>query len=237
MQKISKILIVLVVILAFFINSKALAHTVEYRGEAEGIVAVPEDFFADFGNLLPGDVKEDKVIIRNTTRDNINIYFKTDISKDTNISKESEDILKLINLQISLKDSKGERIIYQGNLEAKTLSSQYILLGSYEKNFDGEFKFKIEVPKELKNSYSLAENEVKWIFYVEKLEDNKTNDDGKENNNNNNNTNKNDNNIINNIIKNVKTGDYIYYIVGLIAVLIIINIIIICIRRKDEDEK
>lgn len=238
-SKILKMLFVLIVILAIFMNSKVLAHVVEYRGEAEGIVSIPEDFFEDFGNLLPGDVKEDKAIIRNTTNDKINIYFKTELLEEEEKSEESKDLLEKIKLEISLKDSKGERQIYSGNLKAESLSSKYILLGSYEKNFDGEFKFKIEVPKELKNNYSLAENEVKWIFYVEKIDEIKTNDDGKDDNNTNKDIdkNKNDNNIINNIINNVKTGDYIYYIVGLVVILLIINIIIICIRRKDEDEK
>ena len=234
---------VIAIMFIFVIPNFVSANVVEYRGEAEGLVVAPEDFFIDFGNLLPGDTKEDKAIIKNKTNDKIKIYFKTElIPENENRTEIDKSLLEVINLKITLKNSNEEKLLYDGNLGAESLSKDYILLGTYEKGFDGEFIFKIDVPIELDNTYSLAENEVKWVFYVEKLDDNnnepKTDDENKNNSTNDkDDANKNNNNIINNIINNVKTGDYILYVVGLIIVLVIINIIIICIRRKKEDEK
>ena len=70
--------------------------------------------------------------------------------------------------KIKLKrDGTEEKLLYDGDLGAESLN-KYISLGIYEKGYDGEFIFTIEVPKELKNAYALSKIDVKWVFAVEK---------------------------------------------------------------------
>jgi len=242
------IIMILSIIIILTMPSKINANTVEYRGEAEGLIITTEDFFASFGELVPGDKKEGKALIRNTTKDKIEVFFKTEeLPKNEKYDETSELLLQKINLKIRLKTNKEEKNIYEGNLGAEAISKEYISLGNYEKDFDGEFIFEIEVPKELKNAYSLSETEVKWIFYVVKEDDINnsnanntnninTNNVDSNNNNTNNKDNENSNNFIEKIINNVKTGDYIYYIILIIILIVSINIILE-VRRKKNDEK
>lgn len=276
----------------FILPNMAMANSIEYRGEAEGIITTSQDFFEDFGELMPGDKMTGKAIIKNTTKDKIEVFFKTEeLLNNENYDEIDMSLLQKINLKIDLKRKNEEKNIYEGNLGAESMSGEYISLGTYEKGFDGEFQFDIEVPKELKNAYSLSRTEVNWVFYVVKQEENepKPNDDGKDSEKNNNNENSNNNeseknvtntnsnnvstdsknvntnssnsnissdntntnnissnivktndekknNFIDNVVKNVKTGDYIYYVIFIIILVCIVNIMI-AIRRKNKNEK
>jgi hypothetical protein len=237
--------------------NKINANTVEYRGEAEGLIITTKDFFSSFGELMPGDKKEGIALIRNTTKDKIEVFFKTEmLPKNDKYDEIDNSLLQKIKLKIILRSNNEEKSIYNGNLGAEDISKEYISLGNYEKNFDGEFIFEIEVPKELKNAYSLSETEVKWIFYVEKKDEENGSDKNGSDINDSNNTNsirtngtnsdttnnienknnENNNKFIEKIVNNVKTGDYIYYIILIIILIIIINIILE-VRRKKKNEK
>ena len=205
---------------------------------------------------MPGDKKEGKATIKNTTKDDIEIFFKTEqFSKNESYDEIDDSLLQKIKLRIKLKTQNKEKDIYNGNLGAESISKSYISLGKYVKNFDGEFLFEIEVPKELNNTYTLSKTEVKWIFYVKKEDSsenpntdnniNNTTDNKVDPNSNSNSTNTNiaekdkdkqKTNIIENFKNIIKTGDISFYIISLIILIIIVNIIIE-VRRKIKNEK
>ena len=205
---------------------------------------------------MPGDKKEGKATIKNTTKDDIEIFFKTEqFSKNESYDEIDDSLLQKIKLRIKLKTQNKEKDIYIGNLGAESISKSYISLGKYVKNFDGEFLFEIEVPKELNNTYTLSKTEVKWIFYVKKEDSsenpntdnniNNTTDNKVDANSNSNYTNTNiaekdkdkqKTNIIENFKNIIKTGDISFYIISLIILIIIVNIIIE-VRRKIKNEK
>ena len=135
--------------------------------------------------------------------------------------------------------------------------NEYVSLGEYKKGEDGEFIFRIEVPTELRNDYTLATTKVKWVFAVEKKEaildndnvtDDESNDDVTDDKNNGNikddedikddenlvddSSREENDSIIDSIIEDVKTGDGIYYIIGLLVLIILVNILITLRRRR-----
>jgi len=238
-----KVVATITIMLIFIIPNFSNANVVEYRGKAEGIIIAPKDFFSDFGKLLPGDTKEEKATIRNSTNGQVEVFFKTeDLNNEEKLSDIDNTLLEEISLKITLKNSKEKKEIYNGNLGAESLRNNYISLGTYEKGFDGEFIFELNVPSKLNTVYALSEADVKWVFAVE---DNGTNENSSSQNSGNSVKNDNDkkdnqtnrNVSLQNIINNVKTGDYIQYVIGLIIILIIINVVILYIRRKKKNEK
>ena len=248
-NRIIKIIIAIIFILQILQPINVQANTVEYNGE-KGLIATPNDFFLNINELLPGDTKEDVAYIKNTTNNEIEVFFKTEpIDKTEYYDDIDYSLLEKIKLKITLKSSNNseEKTIYDGNLGAE-LMNNYISLGKYTKKYNGELKFKIEVPTDLKNDYTLSTTKVKWVFAVEKTKDNTNkNEDTKDENKLNNNTNENyedtkDKNLIKKIIDTVKTGDNIFYT---IAILIICAIIVIVLveqkvrmnKRKDKIEK
>lgn len=143
--------------------AKESSLRVTYDDTSQKLLANPDDFFSQFGTLMPGDEQTETVTIRNKDKQSVNIYFKTE-------ALEEAKILEKIQLKIENRASKEEksRVIYEGNLNAKKIG-QYILLGCYEAGYDGQFIFTLKMPKELNNAYSLEKRKVKWYFMSEKI--------------------------------------------------------------------
>ena len=77
MRKIKIIMLIMcVIVMVTQVTTKA--NMVEYRGIPEGLIVTPDDFFLNMGELLPGDTKEDIAYIKNTTNDEIEVFFKTE---------------------------------------------------------------------------------------------------------------------------------------------------------------
>ncbi|MBR2743679.1 MAG: hypothetical protein IKE01_00055 [Clostridia bacterium] len=231
--KLSKILLITLVILtAMSFSGKAMANTVEYKGGADGLITAPDDFFSNFDTLMPGDTEEDVAYIKNSTNDKIEVFFRTEpLDRSQYYDDIDYSLLDKITLKISLKRASAseEQILYDGNLGAEQMS-EFISLGEYEKGFDGEFKFKIEVPTSLRNSYTLSRTKVKWIFAVEKKEEEKKEDKENE-------EKQEDNSNAN----SAKTGDNIIIISIALGVAMIICIIVVILKKKsskkDENNK
>ena len=237
-------ILILSIIIAMFFSNISMANTVEYRGGAEGLITTPDDFFSNFDTLMPGDTEEDVAYIKNNTNDKVEVFFKTEpLDRSEYYDDIDYSLLEKISLKISLKRSGEDEVqLYEGNLGAESMS-EFISLGKYEKGFDGEFKFKIEVPTSLRNSYTLSSTKVKWIFAVEKEEEKKDDDDKKDDEKKEDGKKDDDNkSIIDDIIDKVKTGDNIVYTVAALAVVSIVCIIVIILKKKsskkdDENNK
>lgn len=240
----NKIIIAIIFILQILQPINVQANTVEYNGE-KGLIATPNDFFLNINELLPGDTKEDVAYIKNTTNNEIEVFFKTEpIDKTEYYDDIDYSLLEKIKLKITLKSSNNseEKTIYDGNLGAE-LMNNYISLGKYTKKYNGELKFKIEVPTDLKNDYTLSTTKVKWVFAVEKTKDNTNkNEDTKDKNKLNNNTNENyedtkDKNLIEKIIDTVKTGDNIFYTIAILIICAIIVIVLVAQKVRMNKRK
>ncbi len=132
--------------------------SVQYEGDAKKMLASPDNFFAQFGTLMPGDSQRGVVKVKNRGKNPIDIFFKTE-------GVEESELLEKIKLTIKNKadDSEQERVVYDGNLRSRQLDS-YVLLGSYRPSYEGEFIFELKLPEELDNTYSLEKRKVKWYF-------------------------------------------------------------------------
>ncbi|MGN0465162.1 MAG: hypothetical protein ACI4F9_02275 [Lachnospiraceae bacterium] len=141
---------------------------VHYEGIAKKLIAKPNDFFAQFGILMPGDEQRGVVKIKNKGRNSVNIFFKTE-------EIENAELLEKIELVIrnQASNSEKERIIYEGNLNSREIQ-KYLLLGCYEPNYEGNFIFSLKLPEELNNKYSLEKRKVKWYFMAQEIENSTT---------------------------------------------------------------
>jgi len=129
-----------------------LEFTVVYEGESKKLIASPGDFFSSLPKLVPGDEKEGVFTMKNKGEKTQDFYFRTEIL-------EEQDILEKIRLKISI----GGETIYEGPLNAGELN-QYIRLCSLEKGESQDVAFRVTVPEELDNRYTLNDGKVKWLF-------------------------------------------------------------------------
>ena len=162
-----------------FCTLPALAESkVEYEGEINGLIAVPDNFFANFGKMMPADRKEETVFIRNKGDSPAEFFFYTKLEEDLQTLIEngnpvgtadqngrSAELLKKVKLTIWMEKEENDIEIYQGNLAATTLQ-EGISLGKYSSGEEGKLIFQIEIPKELGNVYASSDTDVIWVFSV-----------------------------------------------------------------------
>lgn len=134
--------------------------SVKFHGDAQKLLAVPADFFRNFGAILPGDTKKDEISISNTDKNAVEIFFRTEIQNQT---KEQKELLEKLALTVSMNGKK----FYTGNLKSSSLERS-VLLGKFEPQTEGKLTFSITAPPNLKNSYALRDASVNWIFTVNK---------------------------------------------------------------------
>lgn len=136
--------------------------TVEFNGKAHKLMAVPGDFFSNFGRAMPGDALQDTIQISNTTDQKAEILFRTQVEK-----KDSEglELLQGIGLCISMEG----KVLYQGTLDSPELQKLHSL-GNYEPGSSGKMEFTLSIPEKWDNAYALREAEVQWIFEVKEEE-------------------------------------------------------------------
>lgn len=132
--------------------------SVEFNGKAHKLLAVPGDFFSNFGTAMPGDEFEDTVTVSNTTDKKAEIFFRTAVQGQ---ESDQMELLKGIALSVSMNG----KTLYQGTLDSPGLKKDQSL-GVFEPDEKGELHFKLSVPSEWDNSYALRKADVQWIFTV-----------------------------------------------------------------------
>ena len=130
--------------------------SVEFQGEAEGLVAVGDDFFANWQEMLPGDTVQDSAVIQNRFGRPVRIFFRSETA-----AEKEEDILSE-HLLLTIRN--GAEILYDGPLSEIVTEK---LLGEFGPGEQGTLTYRIRVPWELNNRYALQETATKWIFRCE----------------------------------------------------------------------
>jgi hypothetical protein len=124
--------------------------SVEFKDGSEGLVKVGDDFFSNWGTLLPGDTFTDKITVGNNYTKEVEIFFNTETIADDELLKQ---------IQITIKN--GDQVIYEGPLSGTV---DKVSLGKFKKGESTDLFYTIHIPAELKNEFALAETKTKWIF-------------------------------------------------------------------------
>ena len=173
------------------INTNDNYIVIKYEDGADEDINVPNNFFEEMKNLMPGDSYTSSVEIKNKNNKKAKYYFKLSLNEENKIYQE---LLNNIDLIISNKNGK---ILYNG----KMINDKKILLGEYSIGQEDKLDLKIIVPKELENKYANLGSTLNLIFSVEYEKENTENNNAE-----NNNT---DNKTENENKMNPKTGDKI----------------------------
>ena len=139
---------------------------VRYEGGAEKVVFLPgssysdSDLFANFKNVLPGDVIDQKITVSNNTGKQVRIYMRAEP-----VSDADKDFLD----QLSLTVKSGDSAIFEGTAGEQDGLAKNTLLGTFKKDGSVELTATLTVPAELDNAYMGREGRVPWTFLVEEI--------------------------------------------------------------------
>ncbi len=130
-----------------------------FKGDAEEMVTDADSLFHVFGEFMPGDVKEGKLLVQNTTGRRQRVYLSM------GRPAQDGDSLELLG-EVNITVSNGGDTIYNG--PASGLAGQdEKLLGIYEAGGGSVLVFKVEVPGSVGNSLALTAAKTDWTFRAE----------------------------------------------------------------------
>ncbi len=182
-KKIASLMMALALTAGLTTTAFAADSSVTYEGGAEKFVFLPgsdytdTDLFDNFKGVMPGDIIEQKVIVKNTYKgcDYVNIYMRAEAHDETanplspKVAESGETVTTMSDFlsQLSMTVHQGDKEIYRESPDQLDGLSQNVLLGSFDYGDQAELLVKLEVPIELGNEYANRVGEVDWVFVVE----------------------------------------------------------------------
>lgn len=129
--------------------------SVVYEGDSQKLITSQDDFFSGFATLTPGDEIEGIFTLRNTADSKQTYFFKTEVLEPDN------DLLN--QMELTITTTTDGKQVYSGSLNSKELK-EYMELCKLGKGKSENVSFRVSVPKELDNQYTLNTGKVKWYF-------------------------------------------------------------------------
>ncbi|MBR3755953.1 MAG: LPXTG cell wall anchor domain-containing protein [Firmicutes bacterium] len=184
-RMLNKISILLIVMMIATGAAFAAEASVTYEGGAEEFVFLPgseyteTDLFDNFKGVMPGDEIDQKIIVKNDTKDcdYVKIFMRGEAHGDDNALSESvaeeetvvsmKDFLKQLDMTV-LKDGK---VIFEGSGSELEGFEESVLLGEFRRGDEVELTVRLSAPIELGNKYANRVGEVDWVFTAEQHND------------------------------------------------------------------
>lgn len=168
MKKIFPILLILLLLVGMVPAGASSASNVLFKGGAENFVFMPgsvftdSDMFANFKNVMPGDVITQRIIVKNNSGKKVRIYLRAEP-----VDEKHREFLSHLNLQVT---SKNEHIFDAAASQTAQLTEN-VPLGLFKTAGSTELVLTLTVPYDLGNEYMLATGIVPWTFIAEEYVD------------------------------------------------------------------
>ena len=112
--------------------------------------------------MMPGDTYKESAGLVNNSKTPIKLYFRSEVT-------DKSELLDEVKIKIYATIDGKRSLIYNGPMVNSQITDN-ILLGTIPANATGTLEYKLDVPKELDNQYTLLSSYVKWIFSTEPIE-------------------------------------------------------------------
>ena len=127
---------------------------VKFQNDIKNDIYIPNNFFENLKNAMPGDVITTNIEIKNLNKKIAKYFLRFDT--DDGYQKDIE-LLNKINLTIT---NQFGQVLYNG----KILKQENILLGEYTLNQSDKLNFKVSIPIDLDNEYIDLNPKVSVVF-------------------------------------------------------------------------
>ncbi|MBS1419995.1 MAG: hypothetical protein HP001_07180 [Oscillospiraceae bacterium] len=175
----------LVLVLLLGLGTAACAESsVTYEGGAEKFVFLEggdytaTDLFQGLKGVMPGDMLEQKITIKNTVTSvpNVKIYMRALVHDEAGnpLSPNVAAATELASMQdflsqLSMTVKQGERVLFEASPDQLGGLKDNVLLGTFSGNSSTELTVTLTVPIELGNEYMNRVGEVDWVFTAEEI--------------------------------------------------------------------
>lgn len=121
--------------------------------EGDRIVANPDTFFEDFGDLAPGDVFQGEIQIKNNFPVTETLWMKVAAELESELIQE---------MHLTITEKSGETV-YDDNLDPDSLS-KFQFLREYGPGEEDTLSFSLSIPENLDNAYARKNGSMTWTF-------------------------------------------------------------------------
>lgn len=139
------------------VSEKSVEHVFTYTSY-NGLESETEDLFTNFDLFIAGDSFEDVLKMKNSSDSEVKLYFKTETTDSS-----------LVN-QMRLSITCDGEPVYSGSLASDDIND-WIELTTVEKGKAEDFKFRVWLPEESDNFYTVLKDEVVWKFKCTEMDD------------------------------------------------------------------
>jgi len=168
--------LIAIFMLLFLLTGSALAaSSVTYEGGAEKFVFLPgssyseSDLFENFKGVLPGDVLEQKITVKNDTDGIVRIYMRAEP-----VSEADRDFLS----QMTMTVESANRELFDASTSETAQLTNNTLIGAFKSKGSTELTVKLYVPASMGSEYMGRQGTIPWTFLVEEIVEDETPDTG-----------------------------------------------------------
>jgi len=155
-------LILLLVAACLTTAAMAAEPTVNYSGNSGNFVFAPEDLFADFKGVMPGDTLTETIEVKNNANNKVDVKIYMRALGAT----EGEDFLNQMKLTVT---QSGGNKLFEAQADETAQLTNWKPLGTFKSGAKVTLDVQLEVPIEMGNDFQDAIGELQWEFRVEEF--------------------------------------------------------------------
>lgn len=172
-NRISSVLLVLVMVLAMSVNVFAtdVDGSVTYEGKANKFIFAPgseysdTDLFTNFKGVMPGDVLTEKIPVKNakSTGVKVKVYMRA-------LGAQLETDKFLSQMTLTVKNASTE--LFEAPADQTAQLTDWVCLGTLSAGGELVLDVELNVPVEVGNDFANQIGYLDWQFKVEEIPDN-----------------------------------------------------------------
>lgn len=169
-KKTLSLLFALVMVLSLSVTSFAGDGNVTYLGGADKFIYAPgsdyaklTDLFDNFKNVMPGDQRTQKILVKNEARNKVDIKI---YMRSLGGQLDTDDFLSEMKLTVK---QDGTTKLFEASSEKTAQLTDWVLLGTLKSGGQTTLDVTLDVPITMDNEFQSRIGYIDWQFAVEEI--------------------------------------------------------------------